>query len=162
AGNVISGNTGDGVTITGSGTTGNVVQGNYIGTDVTGFAALGNSQYGVYLNTASANSILGNTISGNASDGVNITGVGALPGTTASYRADGTANDIVGGNNGTLHGGIGFAPGVSGAAGDQAFSFNGVDSYVQVPAQVLSPTAFTVEAWINASSLTVSGPRYRR
>ncbi len=34
AGNVVSGNDGNGVTITGSGTTGNTVAGNYIGTDL--------------------------------------------------------------------------------------------------------------------------------
>ena len=42
AGNVISGNTGDGVA-SGTGTTGNVVAGNLIGTNVTGRRALGNA-----------------------------------------------------------------------------------------------------------------------
>src|SRR5207244_3519792 len=41
AGNVISGNLGNGITITDSGTTGNVVEGNYIGTNAAGTGALG-------------------------------------------------------------------------------------------------------------------------
>ena len=75
-GNVISGNTGDGVEITGSGTTGNVVAGNFIGTDITGTTAIANGT-GVGIDSgASANTIGGttaaahNVISGNTSDGI--------------------------------------------------------------------------------------------
>src|SRR5262249_29655222 len=79
AGNVISGNSQQGVYITiGSGTTG---LGNYIGTDATGTAALANGAEGVLLSTGANNNTIGgtsaaarNVISGNTGDGVKITG----------------------------------------------------------------------------------------
>ncbi len=43
AGNVISGNTDDGVEITGSGTSGNLVAGDFIGVDITGTVAIANA-----------------------------------------------------------------------------------------------------------------------
>jgi len=54
AGNVISGNGGNGVQIFGSGAGGNQVQGNFIGTDATGLAALGNGTVGVRLVASSS------------------------------------------------------------------------------------------------------------
>ena len=62
--NVISGNTGPGISInTNNGTsTGNQIRGNYIGTDSTGTNAVGNSNQGVYLNAA--NNTIGGTVSG--------------------------------------------------------------------------------------------------
>ena len=63
AGNVISGNSGDGVDLSGTSsfsTTGNVVEGNFIGTDVTGAVTLANLGDGVRL----APSASGNTIGG--------------------------------------------------------------------------------------------------
>src|SRR5207244_6889397 len=114
AGNVISGN-GNGMEFD-SNASGNVVQENYVGTNATGTAALGNSQYCVYLNSASVNTILNNTISGNASDGINLNGNGVPAGTVGWWKAENNANDSVDGNNGTLHGGVTFAPGVAGQA----------------------------------------------
>ena len=77
AGNVISGNTGDGVEITGSGTTGNLVAGNLIGTDVTGTVALGNLVDGVEIDNSASGNLIGGTtagarniIAGNAGAGV--------------------------------------------------------------------------------------------
>ena len=79
AGNVISGNSGDGIEIIGSGVTGNVVQGNFIGTNAADTAALGNGNFGVLIdNGASYNTIggtgagAGNVISGNSVDGIEI------------------------------------------------------------------------------------------
>ena len=78
----------------------------------------------------------------------------ALPGLTDWYRAEGNADDGVGGNPGTLVGGVSFAPGKAG----QAFSFNG-SSYVSVPdAPSLSFTgAVTLDAWVNPATLNFSG-----
>ncbi len=57
AGNVLSGNSGDGVAIVVA--TSNLVAGNWIGTNALGTAALGNTGDGVYLNLATANTIGG-------------------------------------------------------------------------------------------------------
>jgi titin len=78
AGNVISGNTGNGVEFLNADTEHNTVAGNYIGVDASGSAALGN-HYGVYV-PAGPNSIgtpgAGNVISGNLRGGVDITSGG--------------------------------------------------------------------------------------
>ena len=79
AGNVISGNTGDGVYISDSGTNENVVAGNFIGTDVTGLLPVPNYQ-GVLIQNGAAENTIGavspgapsDVISGNYQDGVHI------------------------------------------------------------------------------------------
>src|SRR5262249_41237840 len=76
AGNLLSGNGGDGGGFSGINAGANRVQGNLIGTDATGTAALGNGGYGVGLFDSRANTIggtvprAGNVISGNALTGV--------------------------------------------------------------------------------------------
>ena len=71
-GNVVSGNTSNGVYITGSGTTANFVRGNYIGTNAAGTAAVANGIGVTISGSAGANTIGGtasterNTISGNS------------------------------------------------------------------------------------------------
>ena len=80
AGNIISGNTGDGLEILGTlGTSGNVVAGNEIGTNAAGRAAIPNGGDGVQLNTGDSYSTIGGTIaaarniiSGNRGSGVEI------------------------------------------------------------------------------------------
>ena len=68
----------------------------------------------------------------------------------AWYRAEGNANDSLGTNNGTPQNGATFAPGFVG----QAFSFDGVDDRIDVPASAaLDLTVFTVEAWIKPNSV---------
>jgi hypothetical protein len=87
AGNVISGNQGNGVLIRpdiyGDAVTNNLVQGNLIGTDVTGTVDLGNGGNGVTVASANRNTIggtapgAGNVIAFNGGDGVLIdTGTG--------------------------------------------------------------------------------------
>jgi hypothetical protein len=67
------------------------------------------------------------------------------------WPGDGSANDIVGGDNGTLHGGATYAAGEVG----EAFSLNGTDAFVQAPdALDLDPTsAGSQDAWVNFSQL---------
>jgi hypothetical protein len=76
-GNLISGNTGDAISINNAETTGTVIQGNFIGTDVTGTAAIPNLANGIVLVTGTHDNLIGgmdpgagNVISGNMWDGV--------------------------------------------------------------------------------------------
>ncbi|MHB8646480.1 MAG: beta strand repeat-containing protein [Thermomicrobiales bacterium] len=81
AGNVISGNTSNGVTIDAhrstDGSVGsaqfNVVQGNFIGTNAAGTAALGNG-LGVYVTSGKSNTIATNVIAASTSNGVTLDG----------------------------------------------------------------------------------------
>jgi hypothetical protein len=93
AGNLISGNAGDGVLMTGAGVTGNVVAGNYIGSDITGAAALANGGNGVTISGGAMGNTIGgsttadrNVISGNNVNGVVISGAGTNQNTvTGNY-----------------------------------------------------------------------------
>jgi hypothetical protein len=78
AGNLISGNGADGVSLNETGTKGNVIQGNRIGTDVTGTTGLGNGGDGVNIQLGGGNLIGGttagaaNVIAFNARNGVEV------------------------------------------------------------------------------------------
>jgi hypothetical protein len=76
---------------------------------------------------------------------IKATGTGIPAGLSDWWPAEGNANDIVGNNNGTLVGGVTFAPGEVG----QAFSLNGVDAYVNFgSAPVFAVQDFTLDAWV--------------
>jgi subtilisin-like proprotein convertase family protein len=81
-----------------------------------------------------------------------------LWGMVAWWKGEGNANDSAGTNNGTLIGGLGFAPGEVG----QAFNFKDTNGYVFVPASpqlnVGTNSGFTVEAWINPSNISTQMP----
>jgi hypothetical protein len=88
-GNLISGNTGDGVHLD-TGASFNAVYGNFIGVDLTGRTALPNGSNGVEIENGSNSNLIGaggrgNVISGNKSAGVLI-----RPGTAAGAVAPGT------------------------------------------------------------------------
>ena len=76
AGNTISGNGGNGISVGAGGVS---IQGNYIGTDVTGSLPLGNGGDGIYIGGPSPNDIIGGPLSGagnvianNGGDGIRI------------------------------------------------------------------------------------------
>jgi Concanavalin A-like lectin/glucanases superfamily len=77
-------------------------------------------------------------------------------GMTAWYTGDGTANDFLAKNNGTLQNGAGFASGLVA----QAFSLNGTNQFVSLPANVIpypaagatSNQPISVDAWFSTTS----------
>jgi len=77
-------------------------------------------------------------------------------GMVAWYTGDGTSNDFVGTNNGTLQNGVTFAPGMVA----QAFSLNGVNQFVSLPSTVISypasgassTQAISVDAWFSTTT----------
>ncbi len=76
----------------------------------------------------------------------------APAGQIALYTADNTAADAQGGHNGRLQNGAAYGAGKVGSA---AFTFDGVNDYVEVAdAADLHPQTFTLEAWVNFSSFT--------
>ncbi|MBI2928029.1 MAG: LamG domain-containing protein [Verrucomicrobia bacterium] len=62
------------------------------------------------------------------------------------WQGDGNAIDVAGSNNGVLKNGATFGTGFQG----EAFSFDGIDDYVELPPAVAQsiPEDFTVSAWI--------------
>jgi hypothetical protein len=77
-------------------------------------------------------------------------------GMTAWYTGDGTANDFLGKNNGTLQNSAGFAAGMVG----QAFSLNGTNQFVSLPSTVIpypvtgatSNQPISVDAWFSTTA----------
>jgi len=64
AGNVISGNLGNGILMRGSNVVNNTVLGNFIGTGATGMNALPNTVAGVTIDTGSSSNLIGGTVAG--------------------------------------------------------------------------------------------------
>ncbi len=76
----------------------------------------------------------------------------ASSGTVSWWPGEGNADDVAGANNGTLVGGVSFAPGVVG----QAFSFDGSSGYVTIPDSAsldIFVSSLTIEAWIKVNQL---------
>ena len=76
----------------------------------------------------------------------------SLSGLVSWWPGDGSADDIVGGEHGTLMNGATFAPGILG----QAFSFDGVDDYVDIgdisDFEITSTSSMSITGWIKTSA----------
>lgn len=108
-GNVLSGNTFNGVVVENGPATNNSIVGNFIGTDEAGTAALPNSLNGVQIATGASGNLVGGTtagagnlISGNTQNGVHLTTAGnSVAGNTIGLNAGGTAK-LANGQNGVF------------------------------------------------------------
>src|SRR5215469_13633328 len=78
-----------------------------------------------------------------------------IPGLVSYWAADGNGNDSADGNTAFLQGGASFGPGISG----QAFTFDGANAYVSVPASanlnVGLGSGFTISTWVNPAKMTI-------
>ncbi len=112
-GNLISGNTYDGVSFWTGGATATVIAGNRIGTNAAGTAALANGRHGVWVNSGATNTRVGtnadgvsdalerNVISGNGADGVQVADSGTTGTVIAgNYIGTNAAGDAAVGNLG--------------------------------------------------------------
>ena len=74
------------------------------------------------------------------------------------WQAEGNATDVAAGNNGTLLGGVAFAPGKAG----QGFSFNASSNYIRVPASASldlgQGPGLSIETWIKPEDVSSSHP----
>ncbi|HNQ90340.1 MAG TPA: immunoglobulin domain-containing protein [Verrucomicrobiota bacterium] len=80
---------------------------------------------------------------------------GELPdGVVGFWAADGSADDTIGGNHGTLENGVGFGTGHTG----QAFAFDGIDDRVLLPEaaaiDISRMSQWSLGAWIKPASFT--------
>jgi hypothetical protein len=78
-----------------------------------------------------------------------------IPGLVSYWAANGNGNDSADGNTAILQSGASFGPGISG----QAFTFDGVNAYVKVPASanlnVGLGSGFTISTWVNPAKMTI-------
>ncbi len=74
----------------------------------------------------------------------------AIPGLTDLWLGNGNAQDSAGTSNGTVNGGVTYAPGLSG----QAFQFNGTSAYVAIPpsADIVGTGGFAISVWIKTTA----------
>jgi hypothetical protein len=138
--------------VTAAGTTPLSYQWRYNGTNIAGatgtaltLSNVQSAQAGSYA--VRVTNTFGSVISSNAL----LTVISSVPcatppsGLVSWWRAEGSANDGVASNNGTLLNGASFGPGMVG----QAFSFNGSNQCVQVPhAASLVASNYSIEAWV--------------
>lgn len=152
AGNVISGNLQNGITVTTTGATDNVIQGNRIGVQSNGTSALGNGIEGIDVNFSASSNLIGgrstgagNIIAFNTGRGVVISGATAEGNTVVgnSIHSNGdfaidlnadlaTANDALDADNGP----------------------NGLQNFPVLSSVTVNDGVLTIQGSINSSSLT--------
>ncbi len=92
AGNLISGNGGDGLSIGDTGTTGNLIQGNLIGVNASATSTIGNGAQGIWIGNGAQSNTIGGTVAGAG----NVVGGSTYAG--IELHGSGTSNNIIQGN----------------------------------------------------------------
>jgi titin len=110
AGNLISGNLADGLSIGDPGTVGNVVQGNFIGTQADGVSPLGNQWHNLELLNSASNNIIGGVAAGAG----NRIAFAQTPRYAGVRIRDGCAGNLVRGNAIFSNAGLGIDLGTNG------------------------------------------------
>lgn len=143
-GNLISGNTNDGVNIYGASATGNKLEGNRIGTNAAGTALLGNQDKGIKIELSSDTLVSGNTIAGSGNTGVFI-------------KAGGTGNNLV---NNHIYGNTGLGIDLTASAvssdGPDGVTANDAGDGDSGPNNLQNYPALT-SAFVDATTIVISG-----
>jgi hypothetical protein len=148
-GNLISGNTGHGISLANTPTTDNSIVGNFIGTGAGGAAQLANSGDGINVNGATDTQIggpaagAGNTIAFNGGNGVNVT---AGTGNRISSNVI-TSNGLLGIN-------LSLAGVTPNDAGDADFGANNIQNFPVLTSAVDNGTTVTVQGTLNSLANT--------
>lgn len=120
---------------------GSTPKGTWNDTPLNGTSGLGGSSNGLYLGIIEVN-----TVSACAPSPSNL---------LSWWKAEGNANDVLGGNNGVLQNGATFSGGLVG----QSFNFDGIDDHVTVSRTIQDD--FTIEFWLNTTQIiTGSGTQW--
>jgi len=150
AGNLISGNSNEGVHILGLGATNNFVLGNLIGTDATGTKPLGNGSHGVWFNTNPRLNVIGST-------NVGAPNVIAFNGGDGVFVQAGT-NNVLRGNAIYSNTGLGIDLGVNGLTGndngDPDTGANQLQNFPVLTNAAITPLATTIQGRLNSRSNT--------
>ena len=152
--NVISGYSGDGISLTGTSER-NVVQGNLIGTDASGNAAIGNSNDGINVSLSTFTRTGNNSIGGTNSGAGNLIafnfsrGVGISGGTNTAVRA----NNIF--SNSGLGINLGFDSTVTpNDAGDSDTGANGMQNFPLLSSATITPANTSIQGTLNSAPNT--------
>jgi parallel beta-helix repeat protein len=150
-GNLISGNTDNGVGIYWTGTTSNTVAGNYVGTDASGTSGLGNGWAGVLIRYGASGNLIGgdtegerNLISGNG-------GPGVRDGAGVWIQDSGTMHNTVSGNYiGTDVNGAGVVSNTNGVWIGEGASYNTIGGDTPGERNLVSGNVFD-GVWVDDS-----------
>jgi hypothetical protein len=156
-GNLISGNTGDGIELNSLTATNNLVLGNIIGANITATSALPNDDNGVFITTSSRSNIIGGVLAGEANiiafngiDGINV--AAAVANTNNTFRG----NSIFA--NGTVTGELGIDLGTSGiTSNDSGDADTGANQLQNFPVLVWvtnTPTETIFSGFLNSRPAT--------
>ena len=152
-GNLISGNTGDGIELNGASATNIVVLGNAIGINLSATAALANGGNGVFITTSSRGSLIGGVLAGqanliafNTGDGINV--AAAVANTNNTFRG----NSIF--SNGNLGIDLGAAGITANDAGDADTGANQLQNFPVLTAASNTPAGTTVFGTISSRAGT--------
>ncbi len=152
-GNLISGNTGDGIEINGLSATNNLVRGNLIGTTAAGTSGVANSGNGILITSNSRSNIVGgisagevNTIAFNALDGISVA------------AANSNTNNAFRGNSIYSNGDLGIDLGATGVQnndpGDPDVGANALQNFPELSAATNNGSSVTIAGSMKSTSST--------
>jgi hypothetical protein len=149
-GNIISGNTANGISINSSAATGNIIEGNFIGTNPGGTAALANHASGVIIQAGASHNIIGDTAAGAGNIIAFNAAAGVVVGSSAADTA--TVENSIRGNSIHDNGGLGIDLGNDGVTLNDSQGHVGPNNFQNFPVLTAAKPGATTEVVGSLSS----------